>query len=1073
MPGKRPRDRKTHRYKGRRRVLGGGSRTRKVQRGGVWNPFASSSTASTGPARDKTGQTIVIGRTYTCSQIPTDIELKVTGITGQKVVGTDVDGRTQRTNISANKCTPLNTAGAIDKNQRPIVIGSRYICKGYTGFQEFTASGIGGKPGKFEVVGFDAKNKRRNFPARDCMLIPTGGITGTNSKNMRIAVGDRVSCDGATGDDTFVVSQITGFPGRDATVKGMDFKKKPHSYSASKCTKIGADEQIIGKSGDAPPQDIRIGAQVTCTGATGTRNLTVFAVTGFSGPNATVYGKTDQGKEHNFAAKQCKMTAAGGVTGIGRDDLPITRQSTVTCKTTLKGTKTFKVNRITGLAGKRATVEGPDIQNASTRSYTAGDCTQYVAEDQMFGLDRSPQKKRILKGARVTCKGVGSSKTFKVDRVTGQAGATAQILGPGGNPKYVANQCLLEDGGAAAIIGTGIDNSELREGDKVSCKGTLGAKTFVIQTITGVSGQRAAIRGMGNETYTAGQCSKFSESGEVFGLDKTTMNKRIEAPKPGPDGKEVRTKVRCKGFGGQKTFFVDRVTGISGKRAIVMGTGGAPKYTANECEVVDPSETIVANDSKGMSFVEGDTVTCTSGIGPMRRVKTFTVATISGRPGTGAAVRGTGNESYTARQCEAKSKTAVGEISFANTSAAADIAAKLKSTPGVRKVTIYGPGGQIIGQMGGGGSRKAGGQHRRGASRKQRGGQAPMPTGYKIVVEGITTAPDIPTMIQQAGLAGTVRIVPPAIPVGAAATGDAPPGSSAGSQQVAAATSAAASEGVPVDPGTGPAVYDNSFAPGGMNMGAAENMGYPENTGAAENMGYAEMNTGAADNAAAPIPRGVPPPSVPSRGIGPNMGNRGAPSNFGAPGANIAGPSRGVNNLQNVTPIAKPDGVAFAIEPGDYKGLLSKNKYFIYYDPFFQKRAANVIIKTGTDKKSGPQFGFYRVTGTDQQILDGIRAIRGMGTGNVFDDLIKDIERQITDEEGDLSNLKASLETARESAQVSGTTNSQRASIRERFRSLQEQITYKERTLRELDKALNIFKGEKAAEVTKSASASY
>jgi hypothetical protein len=102
----------------------------------------------------------------------------------------------------------------------------------------------------------------------------------------------------------------------------------------------------------------------------------------------------------------------------------------------------------------------------------------------------------------------------------------------------------------------------------------------------------------------------------------------------------------------------------------------------------------------------------------------------------------------------------------------------------------------------------------------------------------------------------------------------------------------------------------------------------------------------------------------------------------------------------------KPDGEPFRIEPGDYKGMMSKNKYFIYFDPFIQKKAANVLIRA--DSKGN--FGFYRVTGTDQQIYDGIRSLRGMTEGTIVNQIISNLTTKIKETEARLEATRSDID---------------------------------------------------------------
>jgi hypothetical protein len=689
------------------------------------------------------------------------------------------------------------------------------------------------------------------------------------------------------------------------------------------------------------------------------------------------------------------------------------------------------------------------------------------------------------------------AKTFKVEKITGQAGATAQILGPGGKPSYKANECLLADltaNQAAGQTGIGQDNEILTEGMKVTCKARTGPKIFNIQTITGKVGTTAAsIRGQGNETYTAGQCSKFDASGNVFGLDKTTPGKRIEAPKPGPGVNAVKTRVQCKGWGGQKTFYVETVTGLSGKKAIVMGPNGSPKYTASECTVLEgaPMEAI---DAKGATFGENDTVTCTSGVGPLKKTKTFTVATVSGTPGQRASIRGTGNEDYKANQCEARLQTAVGEVELPANLSPNDAVNKIAATPGVKEVRITELDGKLLASA----SAPAAAGVRGGT---QRGGQTLTERIYKLMVLFINSAEaamGVVGVLAKSGLAAMgAKVVPTQVPVGSA-PGDAAPGVPTGSQTAAAAAQAAAEAGAPVvdpaaQPGAVGAAEANAGAPGAPEAnaeapGAAEaNAEAPgaaeanaEAPGATEANAAATANNGTAAppppanrNAAARAAAGIPSQqeSWTGRRAPARTGNNGrgnlplTPGNVGD-NAKYVGPA---NVFE--TGRANPDGVPFSIKPGDYKGLQSEGKYFIYYDPFFQKRAANVIIKTGIDEKGAAKYGFYRVTGTDQQILDGIRAIRGRGTGDVYDDIINELQQQQVSQRAELLSQEATIGRLNEMlAGVSGETNER---IRIQINQLRRQIATTTNRLEEIKKALEDFQAGKAAGVEKATTAAY
>jgi hypothetical protein len=1053
----------------------------------------------------------------------TTLKFKAVDTNRRTVSGIDADGTTPRSGLKASDCTPLQISNARDKSGQTIVPGREYVCSGTKGYGRLIAGGVGGTPGTMRVVGFNG-SKRHHFPAKDCMQVPPSGMTAKDSKGVEIKNESKVTCKGYGDPSTFNVKKIEGFPGtQDAKVTGTDARTKSHNFKGKECTVIGDNVILTGKGKGTTNNILKVGDKVICDGAKGTVNMTVKTVEGYpitgGDPNAILYGQRDAGggklTDHNFSAKKCMLEPTSGITGIGKDEKVIDTgdNSMVTCKSIIPGSsfKTLKINRITGNPGKKAKVYGVIYQGGqpttNSTDYTADQCVKYVPDDEMFGLDKSPAKAKIVKGSRVTCKtGIMPAKTFKVEKITGQAGATAQILGPGGKPSYKANECLLADltaNQAAGQTGIGQDNEILTEGMKVTCKARTGPKIFNIQTITGKVGTTAAsIRGQGNETYTAGQCSKFDDSGKVFGLDKTTPGKRIEAPKPGPGVDAVKTRVQCKGWGGQKTFYVDTVTGLSGKPAIVMGPGGSPKYTASECTVLEgaPMEAI---DTKGATFGENDTVTCTSGVGPLKKTKTFTVATVSGTPGQRASIRGTGNEDYKANQCEARLKTAVGPVKLPRGLSPPAAVNKVAATPGVKEARITELDGTLLASASAAAAAGVGGA--------QRGGQNSTGGAYKLIVLFDTAEAanmGVEGALNQSGLAAMgVTVAPSLVPVGSA-PGDAAAGVPTGSQEVAAAAQAAVDAGAPVvdpakppntpvptgastgDAGNGAGAAGNGAGAAGTNTGEpgasaeATGNGEEEPGASAEAPGNSpSLFTGqeAATAAPPPVNRRTPPP--PGRAP-PSPMNRGVQSQ-GRTYANIRGepptgmPDQGVNpalaGIANASEIgrANPDGIPFPIEVGNYKGILSNGKYYIYYDPFYQKRAANVIIKTGTDATGGPKYGFYRVTGTDQQILNGIRSIRGRGTGDVYDDMIKNLEGQISDNRAELNRLQSAaeqfsgaLEDAGQNTQKRGRIGQQLESLRGEIRRTSERIEYLERSIVE-------FRDEKEKQVKASNAGAY
>jgi chromosome segregation ATPase len=124
-----------------------------------------------------------------------------------------------------------------------------------------------------------------------------------------------------------------------------------------------------------------------------------------------------------------------------------------------------------------------------------------------------------------------------------------------------------------------------------------------------------------------------------------------------------------------------------------------------------------------------------------------------------------------------------------------------------------------------------------------------------------------------------------------------------------------------------------------------------------------------------------------------------------------------------------------------------------------------VIVKTGADAKGAPKYGFYRVTGTDQQILDGIRSIRGKGTGDVYDDMIRSLEGQISDNRAELNRLQSTAEDFADALQEAGTNTDKRGRIGRELQSVRSEIQRTNNRIGELERSIVDFRDQKAKSV--------
>jgi uncharacterized coiled-coil protein SlyX len=566
----------------------------------------------------------------------------------------------------------------------------------------------------------------------------------------------------------------------------------------------------------------------------------------------------------------------------------------------------------------------------------------------------------------------------------------------------------------------------------------------VVKTITG-AGQTAKVIGEGGKpSYSGKECSVVGASIVGTGGDNNPIAK----------GTSVTCKTIIKG---EATFKVDSVTGIAGKKATVTGTvAGKPKsYTASDCKTVTAGAQATGTGSTPLGI--DDTVSCKPTIGSP---KVFTIKNIvAGKTPAAATVKGASGESYAASKCtkqtvDASAKTISAikmQITPTDASTWPTVKSKLEAKFG-KIIAVLDSKNNAVTQAGGG----------RG-SRKQRGGKLATMTTKKTFTVVFNKASVDPAAVQNAvnsdamlktNIAG-VDVVRTTLPAAAIET-------------VKQARATAGASAAPA----GSAAPTGSAAPAGASAAPADSEGAAPETATGSEGAATGSEGAAAPNASVPTAEGAaPPPPPPGRRAPASTGNNGLGANPLVPGN--AAPGQGFVGPANVFNASKsrPDGIAFPIEPGDYKGLPSKNKYFIYYDPFFQKRAANVIIKTGTDPKVGPQYSYFRVTGTDQQILDGIRAIRGRGTGNVFDDLIKDMQQQLVEKRTDLSRQQSSLETLNES--LSQVTGQAQEDVKGEIAAIRQEISATTRRISALEGSIVKFQKEKEKGVQNATTGAY
>jgi chromosome segregation ATPase len=86
--------------------------------------------------------------------------------------------------------------------------------------------------------------------------------------------------------------------------------------------------------------------------------------------------------------------------------------------------------------------------------------------------------------------------------------------------------------------------------------------------------------------------------------------------------------------------------------------------------------------------------------------------------------------------------------------------------------------------------------------------------------------------------------------------------------------------------------------------------------------------------------------------------------------------------------------------------MLSTGKYFIYSDAARGTKAANVMVKMTPDG----DFGFFRITGTDAQIQQGITTLRGRVSISGIRGLIADLKREESDTRARMTAASARIQ---------------------------------------------------------------
>jgi hypothetical protein len=106
------------------------------------------------------------------------------------------------------------------------------------------------------------------------------------------------------------------------------------------------------------------------------------------------------------------------------------------------------------------------------------------------------------------------------------------------------------------------------------------------------------------------------------------------------------------------------------------------------------------------------------------------------------------------------------------------------------------------------------------------------------------------------------------------------------------------------------------------------------------------------------------------------------------------------------------------------------------------------------------------VTGTDEQILKGIRGLRGYGTEGVFNDLIKDVNKQILAVKSQISELEMSLDLVKETRERSGIRENNSVHVMGYGQTLAAQLKQKRDLLEDLEIKLVAFTKAKERELS-------
>jgi hypothetical protein len=114
----------------------------------------------------------------------------------------------------------------------------------------------------------------------------------------------------------------------------------------------------------------------------------------------------------------------------------------------------------------------------------------------------------------------------------------------------------------------------------------------------------------------------------------------------------------------------------------------------------------------------------------------------------------------------------------------------------------------------------------------------------------------------------------------------------------------------------------------------------------------------------------------------------------------------GIKSLIATNGTNMPPGVPFRLAPGDYKGIMSSAKYFIFRDPFRKTQAANVLIKTTPDG----DYGFFRVTGTPEEIDEGIQKLRSSVVDMSTKDYMQKLQANLIEYQRDAEDYRQRID---------------------------------------------------------------